>query len=409
MSAEADALDVVVATPFLPVVSQVSASPWGASASLNSVGQSMADAGAPYSPFVYSLPGTVGGLGAGLVPPIPQPPGYVSAAYPTRTSASQTQAGYQLSAVTTESDAKGEVNLGAEQPGAGHANLFALAETTANADGSVTANARAGVDLLNLGGLADIGNLSSTEQIIQQANQAPQIKGSTSLGTITLLSLPTGLSGSTGQLLGVGLPIPISGAILGALNQVLAPGGVSLTYLPQTFTYTDGTQSTGARSDSSKMVQSVDSGALQVTVTQKLSGEPVTTTVTLGRVYLSATDTPGLSPGVSQTGPDTNAGAGSAPATGTSAGNLPAAPPGTAPGLASPALAPASAPSLASTPPTSGSGTSQAAAPTVGRVTRTGPSGESLYLLLVLAGAAALGGSQLIRLVSVRLALSSPK
>ena len=49
----------------------------------NSLGESISDAGAPYSPSIASLPGTINGLGAGNFPPLPPLPGYVSASYPS--------------------------------------------------------------------------------------------------------------------------------------------------------------------------------------------------------------------------------------------------------------------------------------------------------------------------------------
>ena len=396
LSAEADALDTVVATPYLPVVTQIAASPWGASARLDSLGQSMADAGAPYSPVVYSLPGTIAGLSPGRLPPLPALPGYVAASYPTSPSANQTQSGYQLSATTTGQDAKGQVKVGADQAGTNPANTFATAESTVHGDGSVVVKASAGVDLLNLGGLADVGNLSSTESMTQQADGKPVIKGTTNLGTITLLDKPSGLSGSTANLLGVGVPIPLTPATIDVVNKVLGPGGIKLAYLPQTFVYTDDTTSTGPAPDSSKTVKSVDSGALQVNITRQLT-QPVTTIVTLGRVYVSATNTAG-SNAASLAVPDTTTGgasavpsASSSPGTGSSVAGIPPATPGQPPSLAGPA--------------TTGRNSERAVRSLAGTA-RVGPSAESFYLILVLAAAAALGGSQLIRIVAVRLALS---
>jgi hypothetical protein len=396
LSAEADSLDTVLASPYLPVVTQISASPWGASASLDSLGQSMADAGAPYSPVVYSLPGTIAGLSGGQLPPLPAPPGYVAASYPTHPSAKQTQSGYQLSATTTGQDAKGQMQAGADQTGTNPANTFATAESTANHDGSVTVKASAGVDLLNLANLADVGNLSSTESMSLQADRKPVIKGTTNLGTITLLDKPSGLSGSTANLLGVGVPIPLSGPTIDVVNKILGPGGVKLAYLPQTFIYTDNTTTTGPAPDPSKTAKSVDSGALQVSVTRQLT-QPVTTIFTLGRVYVSATNTAGLSPG-SLGGPGVSSSGGS---------GLPAAssPPGSTSGLAGiPPATPSQPPSLASPATTGRNG--GPALPSLAGTAPFGPSAESFYLILVLAAAAALGGSQLIRLVAVRLALS---
>lgn len=410
LTAEADSLDVVVTTRYLPVVTEVSGSPWGASTSLNSLGQSLADAGAPYSPFAYSVPGTVNGARPAQAPAVPEPPGYVSASYPDSPSASQTEAGYQISATTSANEAKGEVHLGAEQPGANLASLSAVAATTEKPDGSVVAQATAGVDALDLGGVADIGNVSSTEQMTEQNSHAPQVKGATSLGTITLLGKTTGLSTSGANVLGEGVPVPISSASLDPLNAALVPAGVKLAYLPQSFTYTDGTQSSGPNPDSSRTLQSVDSGALQVTITRQVT-EPITTTLTLGRVYLSVTATSGLSPGVlgglgstGSTGSTQSAPANTGAAGGRQlTGGMPQG--SSAPSFAGTPQSSARTGPLANTPARPAAPSSRQA-PNLTRIARTGPSSQSLYMLLVLAAAAALGGSQLIRLTSVRLALS---
>jgi hypothetical protein len=193
------------------------------------------------------------------------------------------------------------------------------------------------------------------------------------------------------------VPIPLSAATIDIVNKILGPGGVKLAYLPQTFIYTDNTTTTGSAPDPSKTAKSVDSGALQVSITRQLT-QPVTTTFTLGRVYVSATDTAGSSPG-SLGSPDTTAGSDAGLAAASS-------PPGSTPSLAGTTTpgTPGQPPSLAS-PATIGPNGSRAL-PSLAGAARTGPSAESVYLILVVAAAAALGGSQLIRLVAIRLALS---
>ena len=114
----------------------------GASASLNSLGESISDAGAPYSPSIASLPGTINGLGAGNFPPLPPLPGYVSASYPSHKASIQSQAGYDIAATAGANTSKGAVGLGVQPSGSPNTTFFSTAETTANPDGSVTLAAR---------------------------------------------------------------------------------------------------------------------------------------------------------------------------------------------------------------------------------------------------------------------------
>jgi hypothetical protein len=406
LSAEAEALDVLVTDPNLPLsgLLTIEASPWGASASLNSLGQSMADAGAPYSPAIYSLPGTVNGLGIGVLPPLPPLPGYVSASYPSTPSDDQTQGGYQITSDTSSSDAKGAVTIGVQPTGSSNATVFASAETSSKGDGSVNVTASAGVDALSFGQLFDIANVSNSLSMTQQANGQPTVTSTTKLGTITLLGQASGLQGAGVSVFGINVPIDISGVVISALNTLLAPSGISLTYLPETFVYTDGTSSTGSTPDSSKTLQSIDSGALKITVTENVPSQgPVSVSFTLGRVYLSTTDVPGSAPTVGNTGNTGNSGTGAGLPT--TAGATPVGNTGTG-AVSIPS-------STGSTGPTGSSGNAGAAGtPTHNLAVQPvytfekGPSAASLYLVLILVALAVLLGSQGVRYFSVRLALS---
>ncbi len=157
--------------------------------------------------------------------------------------------------------------------GSPNTTFFASAETTANPDGSVTLNASAGMDLLDFGQLLDLGNVSSSLSMTQQSNQQPKVTSHTTLGTITLLGTSTGLLGKGVSALGVGVPINVNQELIGTLNTALAKTGLKLTYLPVTYTYTDGTSSTGSSPDSAKTLEAVDSGALQVTYSQNIPSQ----------------------------------------------------------------------------------------------------------------------------------------
>lgn len=400
LSAQANALDVLLTDASLPLSGDLNyeVGPWGASASLNSLGESISDAGAPYSPSIASLPGTVNGLAAGNFPPLPPLPGYVSASYPSNKAAIQSQAGYDIAATAQANSSKGAVGLGVQPSGSPNTTFFASAETTANPDGSVTLNASAGMDLLDFGQLLDLGNVSSSLSMTQQSNQQPKVTSHTTLGTITLLGTSTGLLGKGVTALGVGVPINVNQELIGTLNTALAKTGLKLTYLPVTYTYTDGTSTTGSSPDSAKTLEAVDSGALEVTYSQNIPSQgQVTLSATLGRVYLSTTDTPGIGPTTGNSGAIAgNTGAAAAPSSSPSVvvGNT-----GTVTGNSG--LTSTSPPA----PPQSG-GSTQTLASGPAYLIEHGPPIESIYLVLVLAALGLLLASQAARYLAVRLALS---
>lgn len=400
LSAQANALDVLLTDPSLPLSGDLNyeLGPWGSSASLDSLGESISDAGAPYSPSIASLPGTINGLGAGNFPPLPPLPGYVSASYPSRKASIQSQAGYDIAATAQADSAKGAVGLGVQPAGSPNTTFFANAETTANPNGSVSLSASAGMDLLDFGQLLNLGNVSSSLSMTQQANQPPKVTSQTTLGTITLLGTSTGLLGKGASVLGVGVPIDINTELIGTLNTVLAKTGIKLTYLPVTYTYTDGTSSTGSSPNTAKTLQAVDSGALQVTYSQNIPSQgQVTLSATLGRVYLSTTDTPGVGPTTGNSGVIAgNTGTEAAPSSSSAVlGNT-----GTVTGNSGPS----SAGPGAATTPAGGGGQALASGPAY--LIEHGPPIESVYLVLVLAALGLLLASQAARYLAVRLALS---
>ncbi|HUC04432.1 MAG TPA: hypothetical protein VL961_03480 [Acidimicrobiales bacterium] len=405
VSAQANALDVLITDPSLPLSGDLDyeLGPWGASASLDSLGESLSDAGAPYAPSIYSLPGTINGIGSGDVPALPALPGYVSANFPNRQTDDQTQAGYQLTSSAQSSTSQGDVNIGVQPAGSSHPTVFASAQATANGDGSVTVSAAAGCDVLSFGQLLDLGNVSSSISMTQQAGQQPAVTSQTDLGTITLLELPTGLSPSGFNVLGLGVPIDIDREVLGSLNTILSKVGIKLTYLPETFTYSDGTSSTGTSPDPSKTLQSVDSGALEVSETQDLPSQGLTSvSVTLGRVYVSTSDSPGLGP------PTGGGGSLLGPTALTTAPSQATPPLSTTGGLSPQTSGSTTAPSGGGTggTPTSHPTPSGTGALEPVYAVERGPATNSAYLVLVLAALAMLLGTQAIRYLAVRLAMS---
>ena len=119
LSAAANALDVLITDPSLPLAGDLDyeLGPWGASATVDSLGESTSDAGAPYSPSIDSLPGTINGLGAGNLPALPPLPGYVSASYPATPTNTQEQAGYDISSMAAleQCEGHGEPRRAAER------------------------------------------------------------------------------------------------------------------------------------------------------------------------------------------------------------------------------------------------------------------------------------------------------
>ncbi|HEY1828490.1 MAG TPA: hypothetical protein VGF87_10735 [Acidimicrobiales bacterium] len=400
LSSLANALDAVVTDPSLPLSGDlaIELGPWGASASEDSLGESMSDAGAPYAPSIASLPGTVNGIGAGDLPPLPPLPGYVSASYPSAQSNTEAQAGYDITATAGANTAKGTVSLGVQPSGSPSATIFASALSTSNSDGSVEAVGIAGVDALDIGQLIDVGNVSSSLEMTEQANSAPVVTSKTNLGTITLLGKVTGLLGTEASVLGVNTPIPLTTTLISTLNGLFSKSGLSVTYLPETFTYTDGTSSTGSTPQSSKTIQAIDSGALKITFSKNIPSQGlVVVSVTLGRVYVSATDTPGFSSGVGTV----NSGGGDL--------NPVSVPSLTSPisSLGSQALTPSSTsptPTSSTTPTAPAGHHTLAASPAY--AVEQGPPTQSLYLVLVLGALAMFLGAQAVRFLAVRLAMS---
>ncbi len=277
LSSQAQSIDVLVSIPGAPLVTAYQVGAYGSSAKLDSLGSSFADAGAPYSPLANSLPGTVNGVGVGSLPPLPPLPGYVYASSPDRVEDNQSQGVYSIDAVAAPERAVGTVGLGGSLAANKYSTFFSSATAEKNADGSVTAAAAAGADLLNLSGLLDLGNVSSVATLTKRAGEAAVYTVSTKLGTVTAAGT------------GFGPEMALTPDMIDSLNTSLAPSGISLNLLPVTYTYADGSASTRT-AEKGKEIKSVDSGGLQVVIAREFKDFGlVTTTTTLGRVFLAAT------------------------------------------------------------------------------------------------------------------------
>ena len=111
LSAQANALDVLITDPSLPLSGDLDyeVGPWGASASVDSLGESISDAGAPYPPRSTHSPERSTGWRPATSRLCPHCPGYVSASYPSTPTNTQSQAGYDIVVHAGAMTAKGAV------------------------------------------------------------------------------------------------------------------------------------------------------------------------------------------------------------------------------------------------------------------------------------------------------------
>jgi hypothetical protein len=406
MSALAVAMQTVYQSLNVPFGLPVAIGSYGASAAVDG-GGSTSDAGAPYSPLISSLPSTGSGAAGSAgypLPVVPEFPGYVSAQYPSSPTAAQQAGMYELSATTSATEAEGRVGIGAA-PGISETNnLFALARTVNRAD-TIDVRANAGAVAVSLPGILDLANVSSEIRATRGiGGGAPLFTSTTSLGTITLAGTTSGVTGDGSQVAGTS-STPINSDTLPALNQALAPAGVSLSYLPQVFLYTDGTSSSGRQPVSAKTVRGLTSGALQIRFQKDVQGQgPTTETITVGQVSVTADGATATSP------------AGSAdPAASGPVGSSSTPPAGATPLTGLGAIAAPSAvtlPSTAEVPQTvalTQAPTGVAVGGRVGldmaRIERLNFSLDSTYPMVVGVGAAMLFGSFVTRVFGVRLGL----
>ncbi len=391
LSAEAVALQTTFTDPNVPLGLPFSIGSYGAGARLNSNGESQADAGAPYSPLVSSFPSTGNGLvqsasGVGL-PVVPTFPGYVSAQDPVLPSNKQNAGAYELIATALPKQATGKASLGGQAATSEQNNAFAVANSIATDDGIFTEGA-AGAHALTLDGILDLANVSSYASLTQQAGGDVVPVTTTNLGTVTFAGLASGLTQDGLTAFG-SAPAPLNVDGLAALNEVLKPAGITFSYLPAEYRYSDGSTSTGPTVDAKKRVAGLTSGALRIFFATTSDRGTTTETITLGQISLSATGNQlgDAGTGVGAAGTDTVASGGTdLPSTGL--GTDLAGAPGIAPGTVPTGSLPAQ-----SFVPAAAAGT------VLGEGTT---SFESFYLFVLLAGAVALIGGQVVRVVAVR-------
>jgi hypothetical protein len=263
--------------PNLVLQPDVGFGPYAASAALDNLGAN-ATAGAPnLGDYVGPLVGHFNGLGSGQIPRFPPVPGEVSSSYPGDPSAAQRNSGYAIAAASSEHQATATVNLGATSPGATNGTLFSLAQAAVDGSGVLNAVGSAGVDLFNIGGVLDIGRVSSNISMTDAGSGVPKFVTATDVGTITVSGQKFGLDRD--GLTAAGTNSGSSADQVNSATEALKQAGISIRYLPATVTYAPGTHT----------VQSMESGAVQVSDQYDVPSQGLTTTTyTLGYVGLIA-------------------------------------------------------------------------------------------------------------------------
>lgn len=291
LAAQAVAVQSTLTDPGIPFGLPFSVGSYGASSTLDTSGVSAADAGAPYSPLVSTLPSTGNGTvqssaGFGL-PVVPAFPGYVSARDPIAPSAQQNAGGYDLLASALPSQALGEVSVGAQSAFSPENNAFAHAKSSRTESG-VLSEGTAGVHALTLAGILDLANVSSSARLSKDIGGRTSAVTTTELGSVSFAGITSGVTGAGIGALGAA-PTPVSTGSLGAINDVLKPAGLSLAYLPAEYGYTDGSTSSGSAPVAAKEVAALTSAALRVFFTSTSERGTTTQTVDLGRVSVALT------------------------------------------------------------------------------------------------------------------------
>jgi hypothetical protein len=275
---------IATGAPLLPGGDLGTATPSSAQAAVNSQQTSQAFASAPYGgDFVTTLPGTVDGLGAGSLPPVPSFPFYIATESPTTPSGSFVEGPYSITAASTptNSTATAKVGLSTDSPQV----ASAIAHADVNADpttGVLTADAMASIEPLQVAPGVALGDIHSSVSLRFDPSDPKaglQKQSSLTIGTIDVDGLQVGLT-DHGLTLLPGLTIPVD---LTAVSNLLRQAGVTFTYLPGTTTAT-----------------SVTSAAVSVSYTTTLPTLGLTTvTMLLGQV--SASIDTGTTPGANPT------------------------------------------------------------------------------------------------------------
>jgi len=313
--ARADALAVEYVNTAAPVFAEnavVYGTPASAQSLVDSVGQSIAFAAAPYpGDIMAGLPDNGNGVVAGFGGPsaIPSYPFYVQSQYPARPSADQDQTGQQLHARSDQYSSDSHARSGLI-PGDVIAATQAQASSRAAVDaatGAMTAVADSRLDAFKVTDKVQIGK-STAHATVRSEPGKPAVKESSfTVGSILVNGVEVGLT-DKGFRLGDQAPPATD---LAAVFAPLAQAGISVEYLPA-----KGTDS------------SIESAGLKITQIRQVGDHTQRVTLILGRVSTRvegtaapATDSiltpvPADEGSSSSAGPASSAWTGPAPSTG---------------------------------------------------------------------------------------------
>lgn len=400
VSARSDLFRLEVFDDRIPVFpagqAEVELSPATTQAVVDSLGSSRAFASAPYpGESVAGLPGLIGGLGGGELPPLPRYPVLVSSDFPTQESDRVDQGIYVLEAASGRLTSRSRAQFGG---GTGEAYGLVTGRSVSEVvatDDAVTSRATAEFTGLELPGILEVGSFTSSATITIKAGSGPVAETTFDAPIITVAGVGLRLGPDGLQVVDSILPFDLT-----PVADLLAGAGVQVEYVPAR---------TGQAEDGSTFARSA--GMVLVAEVEGPDGNKDTVRYELGRAFATADARPVPALELSEpAGPDpavpTPAASTTPPDDGTSTGGgagvavsppTPASPSGASTGA--PQLEP---PAVAGPAPEPPPATTVAAGPI-----DPGPTLAGFYPMLVLASLVALGAGRLFGLLGVRLRLAN--
>lgn len=377
---------------------------------IDGLGNSRGFASSPYpGDLAISGPGLLAGL-TGLPSPPPYP-FYVDSSYPTKEEAKFAQPGYELLAKSTEQSSESTATTGgvSGESGVGVTKVRAFSSRDP-ATGAVSAEASGTADIINIGGVLRIANASAMAKVTRAPGAEPTRESAFSIGAVTISGQTVGISDKGFTLGPNNTPIPPDNPLAAALEQAK----ISVRYL-YAQDNPDGVVSPGLVITHEAQIPG---GPLmvfryvfgQMTAHATVSGSPTS----IGTGLPLETGPPSdagdsAADGVSEAPVAADFGAGAPGQGGLHTGIPPSGSTGSlagsgayGAGAGAPATAEARLEGASPTAPVA-----EGASPLAGGQRASGPSAESVYLIIVLGALAALGGGLVIRILGVKLAWTS--
>ena len=366
--AAADGVRVsVVVNDFLVVSNVVDAGGPSTQAVVNAFGDSRGYAAFPYPGEIVL---TAHGLSQGAAPRYP----LIAQSDPTQPKSDVGAGPYHLHAESADdmSAADAMTNAGNDSVATG------LTHSTANAlhdaqSGAVTADAESTVEGISISGVLSIGRVHSHAQMVSAPGKLVQRGSDTELGDVTVAGQEVGVTDKGLVLAGTNTPLPEDSTA----NAALAAAGVTVHYVSAVKTPT-----------------STVAPGLSVDVKQEVPGVgPTTVTYVFGQASVTAqssgasSDTVPVTPALpGATGPSTGSS--------TPTGAVPAA--AAAPAVGTTGTTPGAPPMTAGAPQQTQGGYALA--------TQSGPSSESLYVVVAAGAVVMVAATLLFRILAVKLA-----